>query len=102
LNWSISNASQFVVFRNGIPVSSNSAQQTWTDTNPLTNNEYVLYVGYVNEQGRTIWTWSAPYVVQKPTTSSSAAQTTQVNALDAFWADYDFNPVDDEILNAIA
>jgi hypothetical protein len=96
LNWSITNAQQFVVFRNGIPVSSNSNSQTLTDINPKNgNNEYVLYVGYVNEVGRTIWTWSSPYVVQKPTTQTA-------NALDMFWADYDFNPVDDDVLNAIA
>ncbi|MDR2754662.1 MAG: hypothetical protein LBC20_03055, partial [Planctomycetaceae bacterium] len=63
--------------------------------NPLNNNEYVLYVGYLDSQGRTIWTWSTPYVVQKPTTA-------QAQSLDTFWADYDYNLVDDEILNAIA
>jgi hypothetical protein len=97
LNWSITNARQFVVFRNGIPLSSNSNSnsQTLTDMNPKNgNNEYVLYVGYVNEVGRTIWTWSSPYVVQKPTTQTA-------NALDMFWADYDFNLVDDDVFNVI-
>ncbi|MDR0608973.1 MAG: hypothetical protein LBG58_02590, partial [Planctomycetaceae bacterium] len=107
LNWNIPGSSQFIIFRNGIPVSGNVSGQTWTDATPLAvsgGNQYTLYVNYLDSQGYSYWTWSAPYVVQKPTTtttSSSAAQTTTNAALDAFWAGYSFDFVDDDVLNAI-
>jgi hypothetical protein len=102
LNWNLPDSSQFIIFRNGIPVSGVVSGQTWTDQNPLATsigNQYTLYVNYFDTQEYSYWTWSAPYVVQKPTTPSTASS---ANALDTFWADYDFNPVDDDVLNAIA
>jgi hypothetical protein len=91
LNWNIPDSNQFIIFRNGIPVSGNISGQTWTDTTPLATsggNQYTLYVNYLDDRGYSYWTWSAPYVVQKPTVTSNAA-------IDAFWADYDFNLVDE-------
>jgi Leucine-rich repeat (LRR) protein len=92
LNWNIpqSQSQQFIIFRNGIPVSGVVSNQTWTDTTPSTtsddSNQYTLYVNYTDSQGFSYWTWSSPYVVQKPTTQSQSA-----NILDAFWADYNLN-----------
>jgi hypothetical protein len=102
LSWSSAiAASQFVIFCNGIPVSSNDINNnSWTDRHPREKNQYVLYVGYLDHEGRTHWTWSSPYVVQKPTSTPSAAQSAKT--LDAFWADYGFDLVEDDILNAIA
>jgi hypothetical protein len=98
LNWDIPNSTQFIIFRNGIPVSGVVSDQTWTDSSPLTtsnDNQYTLYVNYEDAQGFSYWTWSSPYVVQKPTTQSQSA-------INTFWANYDFDLVDDDILNAIA
>ncbi|MDR2440672.1 MAG: hypothetical protein LBE12_15020, partial [Planctomycetaceae bacterium] len=66
----------------------------WTDASPLANNDYMLVATY--QDGTTYRaTFSNIYNLKKTTQSAA-------NILDAFWADCDFNPVDDEILNAMA
>jgi hypothetical protein len=98
LNWNIPESQQFIVFRNGIPVSGTISSKTWTDTEPLpiaAGNQYILYVNYSDENGSSYWTWSSPYVVQKPTSQAAASP------LDTFWAEYDTETVDDEVLSAI-
>ncbi|MDR2170433.1 MAG: hypothetical protein LBP59_09860, partial [Planctomycetaceae bacterium] len=97
LNWSpINNAQQIIIFRNGVPVSTilGSQDTTWTDQSPNNNknNEYVIYVGYLDDFNRTNWTWSSPYVVKKATTTSpstAAIPIPNTDIFNEFWANYD-------------
>jgi hypothetical protein len=76
---------------------SNNSSGSWTDTNPLANNDYILVATYYDSQTETYRaTFSNIYTLQKPLQSQT------VNALNAFWADYGFDLVEDDILNAIA
>ncbi|GHT26198.1 hypothetical protein FACS18942_03200 [Planctomycetales bacterium] len=98
LNWNIPQSTQFVVFRNGIPVSGNVNTQTWTDTAPLpsaSGNQYVLYVNYIDDEGNSFWTWSSTYVVQKPIAAAAAS------SIDAFWTEYDSVTVDEVLTNIV-
>jgi hypothetical protein len=94
LNWNIPDSQQFVIFRNGIPVSGNVSGQSWTDTQPRNDdNQYTLYVNYKDEQsGRYVWTYSKTYVVSKPVNAQAAALP------DNFWSVYDLDLLDDVLI----
>jgi hypothetical protein len=94
LNWNIPDSQQFVIFRNGIPVSGNVSGQSWTDTQPRNgDNQYTLYVNYYDQQsGRYVWTYSKTYVVQKPANAQAAALP------ENFWSVYDIDLIDDVLI----
>jgi hypothetical protein len=94
LNWNIPESQQFVIFRNGIPVSGNVSGQSWTDTMPRNgDNQYTLYVNYFDQQtNRYVWTYSKTYVVQKPANAQAAALP------ENFWSVYDLDLIDDVLI----
>jgi hypothetical protein len=100
LLWDAEPGISYNIFRSGRNLSgqlvfNNNNTGQWTDDNPLNNNDYMLVAIY--QEGQTYRATFSNIFNLKTTTQSQAA-----NAFDAFWADYDFNLVDDEILNAIA
>jgi hypothetical protein len=94
----------YYIYRSGKNISGQAITITsgqsasWTDDNPLPTNDYMLYAQYRPDPNSPKFqtTFSNIYSLKKPTQSQT------VNALDAFWADYGFDLVDDDILNAIA
>jgi RHS repeat-associated protein len=97
LNWNIPESQQFVIFRNGIPVSGNVSGQSWTDTIPRNgDNQYTLYVNYYDQQtNRYVWTYSKTYVVSKPVNAQAAALP------ENFWSVYDLDLIDDVLIATI-
>ncbi len=66
LSWNIPESQQFIVYRNGIPVSGFVSDQSWVDASPAfgsLGSQYVLYANYLNDDGDSVWTWSPVYVV---------------------------------------
>jgi hypothetical protein len=96
LKWDIQGAAQFFVFRNDSPAFIKGIDtQSWIDTNPKENNQYKLYVNYVDAEGNSTWVWSTPYVVLNKPAAQAAATPNTLNKLDVFWSGYDLNLLDD-------
>jgi chitodextrinase len=99
LLWTAEQGVSYNIFRAGRNLSGQLTFDNnigfWQDDNPLSNNDYMLVAVY--QDGQTYrTTFSNIYNLKKTTQSQSAV------VLDAFWADYDLNLVDDDVLNAIA
>ncbi|MDR2438088.1 MAG: fibronectin type III domain-containing protein, partial [Planctomycetaceae bacterium] len=102
LFWDTEPGFYYYIYRSGKNISgtiSNDSGQSasWTDNAPLATNDYMLYAVYSldsNPSQQQI-TFSNIYSVKKPTQSAATA-------FDAFWADYNFNLVDEDVLNAFA
>jgi hypothetical protein len=104
LLWKAETGLTYNIYRKGEQISEalsfSDTIGSWTDENPDEGkNEYRLVAFYYDpEVDYQRPTFSNPYELNKPTQTQSQSAA----ALDAFWADYDFNLVDDDVLNAIA
>jgi hypothetical protein len=88
------------IYRAGKNLSSDfsNLSGSWTDENPLANNDYILVAIYYDSQTETYRaTFSNIYNLQKPLQAQAMSQA--ANPLDAFWANYDLDLINDDILS---
>jgi hypothetical protein len=100
LLWEAEPGVSYNIFRAGKNISGNLTFNndnigSWTDNNPLVNNDYMLVAVY--QDGQTYRaTFSNIYNLKKPLQSQSANA-----ALNAFWSNYDLDLIDDVLAATI-